>query len=89
MNPSNGYLVDDSCTFGAEIFVVKRIANWETLSLVKGPSIKDSTFTWKIENFSTMEDEWYESDVFHCGGTSWYVLIQVRLELCIDIFFPS
>ena len=29
--PSNGYLVDDTCVFGAEVFVIENTAKWEFL----------------------------------------------------------
>ncbi|KAA3486081.1 BTB/POZ and MATH domain-containing protein 3 isoform X2 [Gossypium australe] len=34
-NVSMGYLVDDSCIFGAEIFVIKHSGKMECLSMVK------------------------------------------------------
>ncbi|KAK2650733.1 hypothetical protein Ddye_018222 [Dipteronia dyeriana] len=48
---SNGYLVEDTCVFGAEVFVIKEriTGKGECLSLIKDPlSIK---YVWKIETF--------------------------------------
>ncbi|KAK3231616.1 hypothetical protein Dsin_003497 [Dipteronia sinensis] len=67
-NPSNGYLVDDACSFGAEFLIIdpSAIARQETLTLVKDPEVaihqpdrvfKDSlgkTFTWNIKNFNAI-----------------------------------
>ncbi|KAF3434987.1 hypothetical protein FNV43_RR22074 [Rhamnella rubrinervis] len=35
---SNGYHVDDSCAFGAEVCVLKQNHKWESLSMVKDPA---------------------------------------------------
>ena len=72
-DPSNGYLVDDSCVFGAEIFVIKHSGKWESLSMIKSPHTSKSTFTWKIENFSKI-DQYSYSKAFTVGQREWYVL---------------
>ncbi|KAI9200762.1 hypothetical protein LWI28_012908 [Acer negundo] len=65
-NPSNGYLVEDACAFGAEFFIIQPSASparHEFLSLVKDPKgttdygrvYIDSfgtTYTWYIRNFT-------------------------------------
>ncbi|KAL6566798.1 hypothetical protein OROMI_015202 [Orobanche minor] len=57
-DPSNGYMFDDSCVFGAEVFVSesKAATVTECLSLygVSVPQKRD----WKISNFSKLEDVW-------------------------------
>ncbi|XP_059283994.1 MATH domain and coiled-coil domain-containing protein At3g58220-like isoform X1 [Lycium ferocissimum] len=66
---SNGYLVDDKCVFGAEIFVIQRQAIGECLSMVKSnDSFKRE---WKIFNFSNLGQE-----EFTVGGYKW------KLWLC-------
>ena len=65
-DPSNGYLVDDACAFGAEFFIVQpsRRTRHEALTLYKDPNAKvtwnegqvfkesdGKTFTWEIKNF--------------------------------------
>ncbi|KAL4378335.1 hypothetical protein GQ457_02G011660 [Hibiscus cannabinus] len=47
---SNGYLVDDCCTFGVEIFVIKRTGKLERVSMVNHPP--NNTFTFKLHNYS-------------------------------------
>ncbi|XVF79798.1 hypothetical protein PTKIN_Ptkin15bG0018500 [Pterospermum kingtungense] len=70
---SNGYLVDDSCTFGAEVFVIEQKANWECLSMIKQPD--NNTISFKIENFSTLDQKYYESPPQTIAGLKWYMLI--------------
>ena len=43
-DPCNGYLMDDCCIFGAELFVIKYSGKGECLSVIKDPA--DGTFTW-------------------------------------------
>ncbi|KAM7481688.1 hypothetical protein LguiB_006271 [Lonicera macranthoides] len=68
MNDSNGYIKGDFCVFGAEVFVIKH-------STMKSPSIRDETntnlFTWKIEKFSSLKDQNYNSNTFVIGGYTW------------------
>ena len=40
---SNGYPIDDSCVFRAEILVIIPTSNWEYLSLVKAHGMRKST----------------------------------------------
>ncbi|KAH6786551.1 hypothetical protein C2S52_006103 [Perilla frutescens var. hirtella] len=57
---SNGYLVDDTCTFGAEVFLNKTPAVIECLSL----------FDCKVSNFSKLKGVW-NSEEFPAGGLQW------------------
>nr|GMC84038.1 MATH domain and coiled-coil domain-containing protein At2g01790-like [Ipomoea batatas] len=71
-DPSNGYLVDDTCAFGAEILVISDAATKrrECLSMVKDPTSK--TFTWTINNFASKKNqEFITSDEFNVEGTKW------------------
>ncbi|EYU41008.1 hypothetical protein MIMGU_mgv1a018450mg [Erythranthe guttata] len=54
LDQSNGYLINDTCVFGAEVFVIKREAVTEYLSLKKDviPYKRD----WTISNFSQLGD---------------------------------
>ncbi|KAJ0092181.1 hypothetical protein Patl1_26551 [Pistacia atlantica] len=64
-----GYLIDDSCVFGAEVFVVEKTFKGDHLSLMKN---YDTVYhTWKIEKFSTLLEEYYESESF--GFYKWNV----------------
>ncbi|KAK1592111.1 hypothetical protein Q3G72_019683 [Acer saccharum] len=72
---SNGYLVEDTCVFGVEVFFIKEriTGKGECLSLIKDPlSIKH---VWKIENFSESDSyffrECFESKAFVAGDQKW------------------
>ncbi|XP_049414550.1 uncharacterized protein LOC125877246 [Solanum stenotomum] len=65
---SNGYLVNDKCVLGAEIFVVQRQAIGECLSMVK--STDSFKREWKICNFSKLGENWV-SEEFTVGGYKW------------------
>ncbi|GMN56368.1 hypothetical protein TIFTF001_025503 [Ficus carica] len=70
---SNGYLVNDSCAFGAEVLVIgPSKGNLETLSFSKGRFIEDAIFTWEINNFSKLNEYLHRSKVFTTGGIRWY-----------------
>ncbi|KAF7813344.1 MATH domain and coiled-coil domain-containing protein [Senna tora] len=70
-DPSKGYLVDDSCIFGAEVFVMKCTGKSECFSMVQTPSAQ-ATYTWDIQNFAALckESSLY-SQTFKIGGRSW------------------
>lgn len=72
-NSSNGYLVDDCCEFGAEVFVYSRNSEWESLAMVKEPS--DGTFRYEMENFSAKTQSSYDSKAFTVGERNWYALV--------------
>jgi len=65
---ANGYLVNDTCAFGVEIFVVSYNGRGECLNVLKG---LDTTYTWKIDNFSSLQDKIHFSDVFTMGKRKW------------------
>ena len=67
---SQGYLVNNCCVFGAEVFVHERSVKRQCLSfIVRKPY--NSTFTWKIERFSTLDEEYYYSQEFTVGDSKW------------------
>ncbi|XP_031125937.1 uncharacterized protein LOC116028374 isoform X1 [Ipomoea triloba] len=71
-DPSNGYLVDDTCAFGAEILVVSDAATKrrECLSMVKDPTSK--TYTWRINDFTSKKNQnIIYSDEFTIEGSKW------------------
>ncbi|GMN71933.1 hypothetical protein TIFTF001_055982 [Ficus carica] len=68
-NPSNGYLVNDTCSFGVEVFVVKNTSKAERLSMIKNP-VKFK-YAWMFDSFSTKTLEHYESDFFVGGDYIW------------------
>ncbi|XP_030945787.1 MATH domain and coiled-coil domain-containing protein At3g58200-like [Quercus lobata] len=70
---SNGYLVNDCCVFGVEIFVHERSAKRECLTMIKEPP--NRIMTWKIENFSQKDRVLYASQVYVVGELKWKILI--------------
>ena len=73
-DPCNGYLVNDCCVFGVEVFVIQpSFGNEETLNMVKEPNGR--TYTWSIKNFSKLNDNLQYSNEFIVGGRKWYVHI--------------
>ncbi|KAK4714101.1 hypothetical protein R3W88_020008 [Solanum pinnatisectum] len=88
---SNGYLVEDKCVLGAEIFVVQRQAIGECLSLVKSTDLFKQE--WKICNFSKLGEDWL-SEEFTVGGYKWKLWLypkgNVNNKGCnISIFLKS
>lgn len=70
-DPLNGYLINDACVFGAEVFVVKNTFKGECLSMMHDPPTY--YHTWKVSNFSSLLDEFYESESFGCY--KWKILL--------------
>ncbi|KAL5719618.1 hypothetical protein ACHQM5_012373 [Ranunculus cassubicifolius] len=71
-DPSNGYLVNDTCTFGADVYLMENPPKKQCLSMMmlKPPPFK---YAWKIEKFSQLEKESYCSDKFTTRGHDWKV----------------
>jgi hypothetical protein len=67
---SNGYLLDDTCVFGVEVFVIKGTGRGETLSMINQP--QPNYFTWRIDNYTTLKDKVYYSEQFTVEGRRWY-----------------
>ncbi|XP_022770064.1 uncharacterized protein LOC111313664 [Durio zibethinus] len=68
-----GFLCDDSCVFGPEVFVIKPKGNYECLSMVKEPA--HSTLTLKLEKFSTIDETAHFSKAFTVGGRKWKIKV--------------
>ncbi|KAL6143239.1 hypothetical protein ACLB2K_053934 [Fragaria x ananassa] len=70
---SHGYLVDDKCVFGAEVFVCKetRRGMGECISRVKSP--KTYKHIWKLRNFSSLTDPYYTSEPFTIEDQKWII----------------
>jgi hypothetical protein len=66
----NGYLVNDCCVIGVEVFVHERSGKREFLSLIK--QAPNGVMTWKLENFSALNKAAYYSQVFIIGDLKWY-----------------
>ncbi|KAJ4723408.1 Ubiquitin carboxyl-terminal hydrolase 12 [Melia azedarach] len=66
---SNGYLVDDTCVFGAEVFVKERnVAKGECLSMIKNST--SFKHVWKIEKFSYLTN-YKDSELFTAANHKW------------------
>ncbi|KAE8056853.1 hypothetical protein FH972_013589 [Carpinus fangiana] len=66
---SNGYLVDDICAFGVEVFVIKCTGKGESLSMINEP--RSNYFTWRIYKFTDLKAEFYFSEQFTIEGRRW------------------
>ncbi|KAI3675348.1 hypothetical protein L1987_84937 [Smallanthus sonchifolius] len=67
----NGYLFNDSCEFGAEVFVVPKYTQKDQcLSMVK-PPITMNTHVWTISKFSLLTEEPLYSEDFKIGKVKW------------------
>ncbi|KAL7106279.1 hypothetical protein ACP275_07G102200 [Erythranthe tilingii] len=71
-DPSNGYIIDDSCVFGAEVFVVKREAVIERVLLTNVNTYYNHAL--EISGFSQLPQRW-ESAEFDAGGQKWKILL--------------
>ncbi|XP_060174454.1 ubiquitin C-terminal hydrolase 13-like [Lycium barbarum] len=72
-NPENGYVVDDTCVLGAEVYVCqeKFPGRGDCLSMVKDPiSFKH---TWKIDTLITADCE--DSKTFMAGEHKWKIQV--------------
>ncbi|PON39157.1 E3 ubiquitin-protein ligase SIN-like [Trema orientale] len=75
-DPSNGYLINDTCIFGAEVFVIKTTCKDECLTMLSQPELT-CKYIWKFDGFWTKSgDKWYESDFFVGGDCKWRVLFK-------------
>ncbi|XVF58108.1 hypothetical protein PTKIN_Ptkin07bG0036200 [Pterospermum kingtungense] len=73
---TNGYLVDDCCTFGVEIFVIKHTGKLECLSMIKNPT--NGTITFYLQNYSKAYSDYYASDVQTIGDSKWRLVVYPR-----------
>ncbi|KAL5712005.1 hypothetical protein ACHQM5_014219 [Ranunculus cassubicifolius] len=71
--PSNGYLVNDNCVFGAELFVCKNKPRVQTECLSMITDATSVTHTWKIDGFSPLSADSYLSSIFISGDYKWQI----------------
>lgn len=72
--PTNGFLVDDTCIFGVEVFSNEgsRLGQLdECLSISEVANISGK-YVWEVKQFSELEEDCY-SEEFRIGGHWWYV----------------
>ncbi|KAK1575113.1 hypothetical protein Q3G72_002731 [Acer saccharum] len=63
-DPVKGYLFNDTCVFGVEVFLVKNTPKKQRLSMIHKPVTY--FHSWKVTDFSTLRRESYVSDIFGC-----------------------
>ncbi|CAI8615078.1 unnamed protein product [Vicia faba] len=69
LDPANGYLNDDNCVFGAEVFVVKTINKGDCLSMIQESTTV--SHSWKFSKFSLANLDVYKSESFVGGDYKW------------------
>lgn len=71
------YLVNDSCTFGVELFVKKNMATkavcLSNVSMPKNDFCMMRAHIWKFDNFSKRKNKLYYSNSFMAGKRKWYI----------------
>lgn len=67
-NHLNGYLIDGTCVFGAEVFVVKNDIQRQCFSLMNQPATY--RLTREVKHFSGLLDEKFKTESFGCYN--WY-----------------
>ncbi|WOG94653.1 hypothetical protein DCAR_0313949 [Daucus carota subsp. sativus] len=72
--PSHGYLVENTCFIGAEVYVIRNSGLRECLSISDFPGVSYK-YTWTITQFSKL-GSFCQSDEFVVGGYNW------KLALC-------
>ncbi|XP_038681784.1 MATH domain and coiled-coil domain-containing protein At1g31390-like [Tripterygium wilfordii] len=70
---SNGYMEDDMCIFGAEVFIVQFCFKMESLKMMK--YTHNNVMTWKIKDFSKLNEMYYNSEVFDLEESEWMITL--------------
>lgn len=74
----NGYLANDSCVFGAEVFAVTEYAQKDRcLSMIKPPPNLKS-YTWTIDNFSPLTEDALYSEIFKVCKVKWNLCTRIK-----------
>lgn len=82
---TNGYLVGDTCVFGAEVSVCsKRITGQGECLLMRNNPISYK-HVWKVENFSKLKDVLNESEPFTAGDHKWYQILTPLICLLFHV----
>ncbi|XP_065639124.1 MATH domain and coiled-coil domain-containing protein At3g58210, partial [Quercus suber] len=79
---SQGYFVNNCCVFGAEVFVHERSVKRQCLSFIEEPY--NNTLTWKIERFSTLDEEYYYSQEFIVGDSKWKLKVHPKGDSIVE-----
>ncbi|GAB4838868.1 hypothetical protein Ancab_028405 [Ancistrocladus abbreviatus] len=75
---SNGLLVKDTCTFGAEVYVLKSTATFVLLSFMDKLTLR--SYIWVVRDFSSLGDK-TESPSFHIEDRLWKLCLYPRGNL--------
>ncbi|XP_048493186.1 uncharacterized protein LOC104905076 [Beta vulgaris subsp. vulgaris] len=75
---ANGFVLTDCCVFGAEVFVRDGQIKKSILSILESKS--DRSYTWRIDNFSDLNNNKLTSPVFSFGEWSWKLRLFPRGE---------
>ncbi|KAK7264772.1 hypothetical protein RJT34_32382 [Clitoria ternatea] len=70
---SKGYLVDDTCAFGAEVFVSRERNTGKGESLVMMKDAITYKHTCEFDNVSKLDSESYDSKPFNAGNQKWKI----------------
>ncbi|PHT54008.1 hypothetical protein CQW23_08470 [Capsicum baccatum] len=71
-DPSKGYLVNDKCIFGVDVYVIKNQGIGECLLSLNG--VKPYKHEWKINEFTKLKSYVY-SEEFIVEGYKWKLLL--------------
>ncbi|XP_021886895.1 probable inactive serine/threonine-protein kinase fnkC [Carica papaya] len=80
-DPQSGFLVNDHCKFGVEIFVIKHMCNKNVM--IKDPA-NCNTYTWLIDNFSTLNSRRHESMTFTICGRKWQLIVYPKGDTGVE-----
>ncbi|GAB4838755.1 hypothetical protein Ancab_028298 [Ancistrocladus abbreviatus] len=78
LTPSNGLVYNDSCTFGAEVYVIKNTPTLVCLSKMEKQTLR--SHPWVVDCFSLLRNETYSSD-FPIEGRSWKLCLYPKGNL--------
>ncbi|KAL8146237.1 hypothetical protein AgCh_004109 [Apium graveolens] len=78
------YLVNDSCIFGVELFVIKNMTSkavcLSNVQMPKNDYCIMRAHIWKIDNFSKRKNKVYYSNSFMAGERKWRLLLHPRWD---------
>ncbi|KAK6242521.1 MATH/TRAF domain - like 7 [Theobroma cacao] len=75
-NASNGFLVNDSCVFGVEVFAIQSGNKVEHFRTLRKQSEK--VYIWNVEKFSELKATGHFSEPFSVGGFKWRLHLYPR-----------
>lgn len=70
---SKGYLLDDICAFGAEVFVCRENYTGKGESLIMMKDALPYKHVWEIKDFSKLDSECCDSKPFNVGNYKWQI----------------